>query len=103
MDSHFEVIQVLILYFAIVNVAGFLAMGIDKRRSKSRRKWRISEAAMFTVALFGGTCGILGGMYLFRHKTEKPAFQFGMPVILVLQVMAALIVLFLLPIKFRIM
>ncbi len=98
-----EVIQVLVLYFVIINTAGFLAMGVDKRRSKSRRKWRISEAAMFTVALFGGTLGIIGGMYLFRHKTQKPAFQYGMPVILVLQILAALIVLFLLPIKFRIM
>ncbi|MCR4685741.1 MAG: DUF1294 domain-containing protein [Lachnospiraceae bacterium] len=95
--------QVLVLYFVIINTAGFLAMGVDKRRSKSRRKWRISEAAMFTVALFGGTLGIIGGMYLFRHKTQKPAFQYGMPVILVLQILAALIVLFLLPIKFRIM
>lgn len=98
-----EVIQVLVLYFVIINTAGFLAMGVDKRRSKSRRKWRISEAAMFTVALFGGTLGIIGGMYLFRHKTQKPAFQYGMPVILVLQILTALIVLFLLPIKFRIM
>ncbi len=98
-----EVIQVIILYFVIINMAGFLAMGVDKRRSKSRRKWRISEAAMFTVALFGGTPGIIGGMYLFHHKTQKPAFQYGMPVILVLQILVALIVLFLLPIKFRIM
>ncbi|MCR5221250.1 MAG: DUF1294 domain-containing protein [Lachnospiraceae bacterium] len=87
----------------IINIIGFLIMGIDKRRSKSRRKWRISEAAMFTVALFGGTPGVIGGMYLFKHKTQKPAFQYGMPVILGLQILAVLIVLFLLPITFRIM
>ncbi|MBO4901248.1 MAG: DUF1294 domain-containing protein [Lachnospiraceae bacterium] len=98
-----EVIQVLILYVIIINAAGFLAMGIDKRRSRSRRKWRISEAAMFTVALFGGAPGCIAGMYLFRHKTMKPAFQYGMPAILVIQVVAILIILFLSPLKFRIM
>ena len=98
-----EVVQVLILYFVVINAAGLLAMGVDKRRSKSRRKWRISEAAMFTIAFFGGTIGCIGGMYLFRHKTNKPAFQYGMPAILILQVLAALIVFFLLPIRFRIL
>ncbi len=98
-----EVIQVLILYIVVINAAGLLAMGVDKRRSKSRRKWRISEAAMFTIAFFGGTIGCIGGMYLFHHKTNKPAFQYGMPAILILQVLTALIVFFLLPIRFRIL
>ncbi len=98
-----EVIQILILYFLIINAAGFLVMGIDKRRSRIRRKWRISEAAMFTIAVFGGAIGCIGGMYTFHHKTMKPAFQYGMPAILILQVIAALITFFLLPIRFRIM
>ncbi len=98
-----EVVQVILLYIVIINAAGLLAMGVDKRRSRSRRKWRISEAAMFTVALFGGAPGIIGGMYLFRHKTMKPAFQYGMPAILIIQILIVLIVLFLSPLKFRIM
>ncbi len=98
-----EVIRVLLLYFLIINAVGLLVMGIDKRRSKIRRKWRISEAAMFTIALFGGTAGCLGGMYIFHHKTLKPAFRYGMPAILILQVLAALILFFLTPYRFRIM
>ena len=64
-----EVVQIIIIYFVVINAIGLLVMGIDKRRSKVRRKWRISEAAMFTIAVFGGAIGCLGGMYLFHHKT----------------------------------
>ena len=98
-----EVVQIIIIYFVVINAIGLLVMGIDKRRSKVRRKWRISEAAMFTIAVFGGAIGCLGGMFLFHHKTMKPAFQYGMPAILIAQVLGALIALFLLPIRFRIM
>ena len=98
-----EVLQVLILYIVVINAAGLLAMGVDKRRSKSRRKWRISEAAMFTIAFFGGTIGCIGGMYLFHHKTNKPAFQYGMPAILGFQLFLILITWLFLPFRFRVM
>ena len=46
----------ILLYFIIINVIGFLAMAIDK--------WKD----------------------VFRHKTKKPKFTIGMPVILVLEI-----------------
>ena len=98
-----EVLQVPIIYIVLINALAFLAMGIDKKRSTKRHKWRISEAAFFVMALFGGSIGCMCGMYLFHHKTMKPAFQYGMPVILIVQVLIALILLFLTPLKFSIM
>ena len=98
-----EVIRIIIFYILVINAAGLLVMGIDKRRSRKRHKWRISEAAMFTVACFGGSVGCLGGMYLFHHKTNKPAFRIGMPAILGFQILLILIVLFLTPLRFRIL
>lgn len=98
-----EVLQVLILYIVLINALAFLAMGIDKKRSAKRHKWRISEAAFFVMALFFGSIGCLCGMYLFHHKTMKPAFQYGMPAILILQILITLIVIFLSPLKFSIM
>ena len=98
-----EVLQVPLIYIVLINALAFLAMGIDKKRSTKRHKWRISEAAFFVMALFGGSIGCMCGMYLFHHKTMKPAFQYGMPVILIVQVLIALILLFLTPLKFSIM
>jgi uncharacterized membrane protein YsdA (DUF1294 family) len=61
-------------------------MGIDKNRARKNR-WRIPEATLLLFAFLGGSIGSLGGMYLFHHKTRKPKFSVGVPVILVMQVL----------------
>ena len=83
------------IYFAIVNVVGFILMGVDKSKAK-RRKWRIPEATLFLVAAIGGSLGSWLGMYTFRHKTKHWYFVWGMPAILLLQLIVAAI-LFLVP------
>jgi uncharacterized membrane protein YsdA (DUF1294 family) len=57
---------------------------------KARKKlWRIPEATLMTVAALGGSIGSLLGMYTFRHKTKHIKFTLGIPVILVIQIFAA--------------
>ncbi len=75
---------VLGIYLLILNIIGFALMGIDKKRAK-KRDWRISEAALFGAALLGGSLGSLIGMYLFRHKTRRWYFVWGIPAILAVQ------------------
>ena len=84
---------IILIYLAAVNLFGLIIMGVDKSRAK-RRKWRIPEATLFLVAIIGGSIGSILGMYLFRHKTKHWYFVVGMPVILVLQIIAALIMYF---------
>ena len=55
----------------------------DKLIAK-KKKWRIPEATLMTVAAVGGSIGSLAGMYTFRHKTRHPKFTIGIPVILAL-------------------
>lgn len=86
-------IQVLaVIYFSIINLAGFAIMGIDKRKAR-KRAFRIPEATLFVVALMGGSMGSLFGMYTFRHKTRKWKFVWGMPAILALQAAGAVLLL----------
>ena len=84
---------IILIYLAAVNLFGLIIMGVDKSRAK-RRKWRIPEATLFLVAIIGGSIGSIAGMYLFRHKTKHWYFMVGMPVILGLQIIAALIMYF---------
>lgn len=88
-----EVILVLLIYLVIMNVAGFAIMGIDKRRAV-RHEWRISEAALFMTAVFGGGIGCVFGMYAFRHKTRHWYFVVGMPAIVLLHIVLAAVVYF---------
>ena len=79
-----ELVQLVILYLMAVNLAAFFLMGVDKRRAVGK-KWRISEKTLFLPAVLGGALGGLLGMRLFRHKTRHWYFQFGFPVLLLLQ------------------
>ena len=72
------------IYWAVLNLAGFAMMGIDKKRS-IRGAWRISEASLFLTALLGGALGCTLGMHCFHHKTRHWYFRYGLPAILLLQ------------------
>ena len=77
----------IIIYFVAINLIGFLAMYIDKRRAQ-RGKWRIPEKTLFIITALGGGIGTIAGMYTFRHKTKKIAFVIGFPAITILEIVA---------------
>ena len=74
----------IIIYLAVINITGFILMGIDKYKAANGR-WRISEKTLFFTALIGGSAGSWLGMYTFRHKTRHWYFKWGMPFIFLLQ------------------
>ncbi|MBP5453579.1 MAG: DUF1294 domain-containing protein, partial [Lachnospiraceae bacterium] len=43
----------IIAYFVIANLIGFISMGVDKKKAKNH-EWRISEAILFFFAIIGG-------------------------------------------------
>lgn len=77
-----------VLYLMLINIAGFVSMGVDKSRAR-RQAWRIPERWLFLVAILGGSAGSIAGMRYFRHKTRHWYFVFGMPTILLLQLALA--------------
>ncbi len=89
-----ETIYWLISYVVIMNIVAFCAMGIDKWKAK-KRKWRIPEATLFILAALGGSIGAIAGMYTFRHKTKHRSFVWGMPAILIVQIILIVILLYL--------
>ena len=76
-------------YLVIINALTFLLFVIDKVKA-IRGSWRISEKTLIGFSAIGGTIGALSGMYTVRHKTKKPLFKFGIPVILILQITTVL-------------
>lgn len=83
-----EMMQILGLYLLFVNLIGFVLMGVDKRRAK-RDQWRIAEKTLFLPPLLGGTVGAILGMRMFHHKTKHWYFRYGLPALLVLQLVLA--------------
>lgn len=76
-----------LLYFCMgASLLNFILMGVDKRKAKKGAR-RIPEKTFFLIALLGGALGAILGMYTFRHKTLHRKFTWGMPAILLLQLL----------------
>lgn len=76
-------------WLVLINVLAFCLFGVDKHRAQKRR-WRIRESTLLWSAALGGSLGALLGMRVFRHKTLHRRFSLGVPLLLVLQIAAAL-------------
>jgi uncharacterized membrane protein YsdA (DUF1294 family) len=75
----------LLYYLIFINVVTFLVYGIDKWKAK-QGSWRISEATLLILAVFGGSIGALLGMKVWHHKTMHKKFKYGLPGILIIQI-----------------
>lgn len=81
---------VIVSVYLLVNIVVFVMYGVDKSKAR-HKKHRIPEATLMTAALFG-VMGALVGMITFHHKTRKPKFIIGVPLILIAEtVLAALL------------
>lgn len=77
-------------YLVIINALSLLLMLIDKCKAK-KKMWRIPEKVLLGVCAIGGSVGGLLGMKLFRHKTLHPQFSIGIPVMLALHIVLAVV------------
>ncbi|MCR5604944.1 MAG: DUF1294 domain-containing protein [Lachnospiraceae bacterium] len=84
-------IDVSIPYLTVINVIAFLLYGIDKEKARKGR-WRISEKELILVAVIGGSVGAFFGMHFFHHKTRHWYFRYGIPAIVILQIILVTVV-----------
>ena len=77
--------EALLYYLIAINIVTFLVYGIDKWKAK-QGNWRISEATLLILAVIGGSIGALLGMKVWRHKTQHKKFKYGLPLILIIQI-----------------
>ena len=75
-------------YLVAINLIWFLAMASDKAAARQGKR-RTPETALLALAVLGGSAGGVLGMALLRHKTRKPAFRIGLPLILICQLLLA--------------
>lgn len=81
-------VQKILLSYVFVNVLVCILYGIDKWKAVHHR-WRIPEATLILAAVFG-VFGAFIGMHLFHHKTKKPKFYIGVPVIFVIEMVCSI-------------
>lgn len=84
---NFFLSNTLIFYIIAVNIYGFMITLIDKRLAIHKKR-RISEKTLFAAAIIGGAAGVWISMFMNRHKTQKSNFRYGIPIILILNIIA---------------
>lgn len=80
-----DITIITILYLLAINVLTFLLYGIDKWKAK-RARWRIPESVLLGMAAVGGSVGAWLGMRVWHHKTQHKKFRYGVPAILLAQI-----------------
>lgn len=83
----------LIIWYITLNVAAFLAYGLDKLKAK-HSLWRIPEKFLLGLAFFGGAAGAIAGSRLFHHKTSREKRYFRITNLISLMLHAALLFLY---------
>ncbi len=78
----------LLIWIGVWSLLAIILTISDKITSK-KSLWRVPEATLITVSVFGGSVVMYLTMRLIRHKTRHGKFMVGIPIIIVLQ--AALI------------
>lgn len=78
--------QMIIIYLVVINVVTFFMYGIDKWKAR-KAKLRIREAALLGLAVLGGSVGAWLGMRAWHHKTLHKKFRYGVPAIIIIQLL----------------
>lgn len=77
--------HIFVLYIIAITILTFIVYGIDKYKA-THNKWRIPEASLIGLAIIGGSIGALAGMKIWHHKTLHPKFKYGIPIIIIFQI-----------------
>lgn len=77
--------KTILFYIAFINLFAFIAYGIDKLLAK-RGKWRIPEVLLLVLAVAGGSIGAWFGVGCWHHKTLHKKFRYGIPLIILFQI-----------------
>ena len=78
-------------YLAGINALSLVLTAWDKGCAR-RGKWRVPERTLFVFAVFGGAAAMWLTMMFVRHKTRRPRFMVGLPLLLAAQAAAILAV-----------
>ena len=80
----------LYIYLILINIIAVIVTIHDKHAAV-KGNWRVKERTLLLLSALGGAPAMYLTMLLIRHKTQKPTFMLGIPLIF----FAELIIIFL--------
>ena len=77
--------KLFVLYLAVISAISVAITILDKRAARLHAL-RVPESVLLLFAALGGSVSMYVTMRIIRHKTRRPKFMVGIPVIFVLQI-----------------
>lgn len=84
--------KMLIIYLGIISLISVIIAVYDKKAAVKRPDRRVPEAKLLLFAFLGGSFAMYLTMQGIRHKTKHLKFMLGIPLIMVLQIVAAYLI-----------
>ncbi len=84
-------LTILLIYLALISIVAIFVTVFDKLRAK-HHGWRVRESTLLIISLLGGSAAMYLTMLIISHKTRKAKFMVGIPVIMLVQIAAAIII-----------
>lgn len=84
--------KILIIYLIVINIIAVIVTVHDKRAAV-KDHWRVKERTLMLIAALGGAPMMYLTMLTIRHKTRKPLFMIGIPLVFLLELAVVFLVL----------
>ena len=81
-------LMALIIYLALISIISVSVTCYDKWASKKNPRHRIRENTLIMLSALGGSVAMYAAMQIIRHKTKHIKFTLGIPIIIILQMVA---------------
>lgn len=94
MNVSFEM-NFLAVYLIGISLIACIVTAADKKLARNKRR-RVPEKTLFLIAAAGGSAAMYITMLAVRHKTKHKRFMIGLPLIMLAQASAAMILKFIL-------
>lgn len=78
--------EFLLIYLLIISIISCL-ITIHDKHCAIRGKWRVKEFTLILLSIMGGSTFMYLTMLAIRHKTRKPKFMVGIPIIILCQIL----------------
>ncbi len=79
-------LELLVVFWLAISLVAIVITAWDKHAARAGLR-RIPEATLLWIGFFGGAAAMLAVMKVIRHKTRKPKFMIGLPLMLVLHIL----------------
>ena len=79
------------IYLVVINIIAVIVTVHDKNAAQ-RGAWRVKERTLMLISALGGAPAMYLTMLTIHHKTRKPLFMIGIPVIFILELILFFVV-----------